>query len=137
MLLYATLTFSVAAVGGIFLAYRVLNGELAPWAVSLLHAGLGAAGLVMTAMAVLAGAGGPVMGPMTLATLLIAALGGFYLASIHLKKRVASSGLVITHATVAITGFLFLIGIAFLFETMTWSMYSDVNNLKGVLPKSN
>jgi len=136
MLLYATLTFTVAAIGGIYMAYRILNGELAPWAVSLLHAGLGAAGLVMTTLAVMAGAGGPVMGPMTLITLLIAALGGFYLASIHMRKRVASSGWIITHATVAITGVLFLIGIAFLFETLTHSLHSDVNNLKGVLQKS-
>ncbi len=135
MLLYATLIFTVAAIGGFYMAYRIMNGELAPWAVSLLHAGLGAAGLVLTALAVMAGAGGPVMGPMTLVTLLIAALGGFYLASVHMKKRVASLGVVITHATVAITGVLFLIGIAFLFDTLTHSLHSDVNNLKGALQK--
>jgi hypothetical protein len=135
MLLYATLIFTVAAIGGTYMAYRILNGELAPWAVSLLHAGLGAVGLVFTALAVMAGAGGPVMGPMTLVTLLVAALGGFYLASLHKKKRLASSGLVITHATVAITGVLFLIGIAFLFDTLTHSLHSDVNNLKGALQK--
>jgi len=136
MLSYAIIIFAVAALGGLYMAYRILNGKLAPWAVSLLHAALGATGLVVTAMAVMAGAGGPVMGPMTFLTLLVAALGGFWLAAVHMKKQVASLGLVITHATVAITGVLFLVGITFLFEAMTESMKSDPNKLEGALQRN-
>ena len=137
MLNYAILLFLVAAVGGLVMAVRIINGQLAPWILSLLHAALGGAALVMTAMAVLAGAGGPVIGPMTLITLLIAALGGFWLAGIHMKKRVASMGLVITHASVAVTGVLFWIGMAFLFDAMPVSMTADPAKLEGVLPGSN
>ncbi len=129
MLLYAFLIFLISAVGGLFMAIRILNGQLAPWAVSLIHAALGAVGLGMTALAVLGGAGGPFLGPMTLLTLLTAALGGFWMAGLHLKKRLASSGLVILHACVAIMGVLFLLGIAFLFDTMTDSMTADPQHL--------
>ncbi len=45
LLLYAMLIFLVSAVGGIFMAYRILNGKLAPWLVSLVHLLLGATGL--------------------------------------------------------------------------------------------
>ena len=47
MLLYAILVFAVAAIGGLVLASSVLRGKLAPWAVSILHALLGATGLVL------------------------------------------------------------------------------------------
>ena len=47
MLLYAVLIFAVAAIGGLVLASSVLRGKLAPWAISVLHALLGASGLVL------------------------------------------------------------------------------------------
>lgn len=128
MLLYAILVFLVSAVGGVFMAYRILNGEFAPWAVSLLHLILGAAGLVLVLLAVLSGAGG-FLGQLTFATLLVAALGGFWLATVHLRKRVASSGLVILHACLGISGVLLLVGTAFLFAEMTTSMTADPNTL--------
>jgi len=128
MLLYAIVVFLIAAVGGVFMAHRILNGQLAPWAVSLIHLALGAAGLVLVLIAAIAGEGG-FLGWLTLATLLVAALGGFWLASIHLRKQVASSGIVILHACLGITGVLFLIGTAFLFAEMTTSMTADPNAL--------
>ena len=45
-----------------------------------------------------------------LVILVIAALGGFYLASIHLRGDVAKRSLVIIHAGAAIIGFLALLG---------------------------
>ncbi len=128
MLVYAILVFLVSAVGGVFMAYRILNGEFAPWAVSLLHLVLGGAGLVLVLLAVMAGEGG-FLGQLTFATLLVAALGGFWLAVVHLRKRVASSGLVILHACVAIAGVMMLVGTAFLFAEMTSSMTADPNTL--------
>ena len=47
MLRYALIVFLVAACGGLVLASFVLRGKLAPWAVSLLHALLGASGLLL------------------------------------------------------------------------------------------
>src|SRR3546814_12021685 len=85
MLVYAVIAFAIAAVGGLILAASVLRGQLAPWALSLVHAALGATGLVLTLVAVLGGAGGHA--PLALIILLVAALGGFFLASFHLRKR--------------------------------------------------
>src|SRR3546814_17113300 len=38
MLVYAVIAFAIAAVGGLILAASVLRGQLAPWALSLVHA---------------------------------------------------------------------------------------------------
>lgn len=110
MLTYAVVIFAVAAVGGLVLASSVLRGHLAPWPLSLLHAGLGAAGLVLLIFAILEGTGGVTV---PFAILAIAALGGFYLASLHLKKAVAPRAVVLIHAGVAVIGFLLLAGGAF------------------------
>ncbi len=112
MLTYAVIVFAVAAVGGLFLALRVLGGSLAPWGLSLLHAGLGALGLVLVLLGILNGAGGGLVMP-ALVILVIAALGGFYLASIHLKGEVAPKGTVMVHAGAAVVGFLLLAGSVF------------------------
>lgn len=111
MLTYAVVVFAVAAVGGLVLASSVLRGKLAPWPLSLLHAGLGAAGLVLVLLTVMSGAGGNIM--TALIILVVAALGGFYLASLHLKNQVAPKGVVIIHAGAAVAGFLLLAGTVF------------------------
>ena len=53
MLKYALLVFLVVALGGLFMATFVLRGKLAPWAVSVLHAFLGATGLVLLPVPIL------------------------------------------------------------------------------------
>ncbi|WP_242524928.1 hypothetical protein [Lysobacter changpingensis] len=108
MLIYALCIFAIAALGGLVLAASVLRGRLAPWAISLLHALLGASGLVLLVVVVLQGsAAGRVTAALGL--LVLAALGGFYLASIHLRKKVAPKGVVFLHAGVAMVGFLTLL----------------------------
>ena len=57
MLKIAVLIFAIGAVGGLIMAMRVLRGQLAPWALSLLHAALGATGLVLTAIVAFGGSG--------------------------------------------------------------------------------
>jgi len=111
MLSYAVIVFAIAAVGGLVLASSVLRGRLAPWPLSLLHAALGATGLVLVLLSVLGGTGGYVLGALVI--LVIAALGGFYLASVHLKKEVAPRGVVVVHAGAAVTGFLLLAAATF------------------------
>ena len=111
MLDYALIIFAIAAVGGLVLAAHVLRDKFAPWALSLLHALLGAAGLVLlivmlvqgsTAQRVLVG----------FFLLLIAALGGFFLASFHLRKALPPKGVVVLHALLAVAGFVTLAGTA-------------------------
>ena len=88
MLTYALIVFAVAALGGLVLASSVLRGKLAPWALSILHALLGATGLVLLLLGVMGGSGAG-RAVAALGLLVVAALGGFYLASIHARKAVA------------------------------------------------
>src|SRR5881394_2069263 len=99
MLNIAAVVFAIAALGGIVLAAHVLRGRFAPWALSLLHAALGAAGLVL----VLGGARGNAA--LALGLLVLAALGGFLLASFHYRKQLPPKAIVVVHAVVAVAGF--------------------------------
>ena len=111
MLNYALLVFAIAAVGGLVLAAHVLRGKFAPWALSLLHALLGATGLVLLiAMLVQGSAPQRVLAGFVL--LLVAALGGFFLASFHLRKQLPPKTVVAIHAGIAVAGFLTLLSLA-------------------------
>lgn len=57
MLTYLIMVLAIAAVGGVVLAAKVLSGQLAPWPLSIIHALLGATGLIMLIMMVLEGSG--------------------------------------------------------------------------------
>ena len=111
MLTYAVIVFAVAALGGLVLASYVLQGRLAPWALSLLHAGLGAIGLLLVIYAAITTTGISHAAMIALVILVVAALGGFYLASIHLRNQVAPRSVVFIHAGVAVIGFLTLLGV--------------------------
>lgn len=108
MLTYALIIFAIAAAGGLVLASSVLRGKLAPWAISILHALLGATGLALLIATVLQGVA-PARATAALGILVVAALGGFYLASIHLRGKVAPKAVVFVHAGVAVAGFLTLL----------------------------
>ena len=114
MLKIAILIFAIGAVGGLILANSVLRGRMASWALSLLHMGLGATGLVLTAIVVLGGGSGVRgMVPIALLILVVAALGGFYLASYHVRKTTPPSTVVVVHAGAAVIGFLLLCAATF------------------------
>ncbi|MBF6024424.1 hypothetical protein [Lysobacter niastensis] len=108
MLTTALLVFAIAALGGLVLASHVLRGRLAPWAISIAHALLGASGLVLLILIALQG-GAPARVTAALGILVLAALGGFYLASIHLRGKIAPKAVVFVHAGVAVVGFLTLL----------------------------
>ena len=108
MLTTALIVFAIAAMGGLFMASRVLRGHLAPWAISILHALLGASGLILLILTIVQG-GASARVTAALAILILAALGGFFLASIHLRGRVAPKAVVFVHAGVAVAGFLTLL----------------------------
>jgi FtsH-binding integral membrane protein len=111
MLQIAILVFAVGAVGGLVLANSVLRGRLASWALSLLHAALGATGLVLTAIVVLGGSTDLAkIVPTALIILVVAALAGFFLASYHARKISPPRGAVFTHAAIAVVGFVLLAG---------------------------
>ena len=103
MLSLAVIVFAIAAVGGLILALHVLRDRFAPWSLSILHALLGATGLVLGLLAVVGDEGGSlILG--SLLVLVVAALGGFFVASFHLRKRLPPKAIVILHALLAIVG---------------------------------
>jgi hypothetical protein len=110
MTTYALLVFALAAVVGLVLASRVLRAQFAPWALSLLHAALGATGLILLVVMLLKGSP-PQRMTVAFVLLLIAALGGFLLASFHLRQKLPPKGVVFVHAGVAIAGFLTLLSL--------------------------
>jgi hypothetical protein len=103
MLNIAAVVFAVAALGGIVLAFHVLRRRFAPWALSLLHAALGATGIVLVLVVVINGARGNTA--LALALFVVAALGGFLLASFHYRKQLPPAAIVLVHAVVALAGF--------------------------------
>jgi len=116
MLNIAVLVFAIGAIGGLVLANSVLRGKLPSWALSLLHAALGATGLVLTGIVVLDPNGGAAKTvSIALLILVVAALAGFFLASYHARKASPPRAAVIAHAGVAVIGFLLLVGGAFHF----------------------
>ncbi len=110
MITAAIIIFAIAALGGLILASHVLRNKFAPWALSLLHALLGAVGLILLIVALVQGVTSqPVLTAFIL--LLIAALGGFFLVSIHARKQLPPKAVVIVHAAVAVIGFLVLLSV--------------------------
>lgn len=110
MLNYAIILFAIGALGGLILASSLLRGKFAPWALSLGHALLGAAGLVVLIIMLVQGSTGSRL-VAALALLVVAALGGFFLASLHLRQKIPARGLVIGHAGIAVIGFLTLLSL--------------------------
>lgn len=112
MLEIATGVFAVAAIGGLVMALRIFKGQLAPWALSIAHALLGATGLVLLILVIMQTAAGPLVG-WALGLLVVAAAGGFFLAWLHGRGRLAPRAVVGVHAGLAVTGFLVLLTVLF------------------------
>ncbi len=110
MINYALVIFAIAAVGGVILASHVLRNKFAPWLLSLLHAVLGAIGLILLIVLLIQGPASAQI-PIGFVLLLLAALGGFFLASFHVRKKLPPKAVVIVHAAVAVIGFLTLLSV--------------------------
>ena len=105
----ALVLFALAAVGGVILAViRFRGAPYPPLALALLHGAAAAAGLVALLVAVAPG-GAPSSATAALVIFLIAALGGFYLFSHHLRKIALPTWLVVVHALVAVAGLIVLL----------------------------
>lgn len=105
MLNYAVIVFALAAVGGLVLAGHILRDKLAPWILSIAHAALGATGLLLL-IALLVQGNAPQQVLIGFVLLLVTALGGFFLASFHARKRLPPKVIVAIHAGLAVLGFL-------------------------------
>lgn len=107
-LITAAILFAIGALGGLFMAVRSFTGQSIPVPVAVLHGILGAAGLVLLLVGVLAGMGGGTA-RIALAILVVAALGGFFLLSFHIRKQRHPKAVIVIHALVAVVGFLTLL----------------------------
>ena len=94
------------------MATKVLRGKQAPWFLSIVHALLGATSLILLTIAAI-DSDWPGRLSASLALLVITALGGFFLASYHLRGSMPAKGIVLIHAGVAIIGFLSLLTVFF------------------------
>ena len=105
---YPLLAFAFTAVIGLILASRVLRGKIVPWAYSLSHALLGATGLCLLLALVLTQVNVPNIVFVALGVLLVAAAGGFFLATFHLRGKIPPKAFVFAHASLAVIGFVIL-----------------------------
>lgn len=110
MLNYAILIFVITAIGGLILAAHVLRGKFAPWAVSIIHALLGASGIVTLIVMVYQG-DAPQRVAAALGLFVCTALLGFFLVSFHLRRKLPPKAVVFIHAGLAITAFLTLLSV--------------------------
>ena len=95
--------FLVAAIGGLFMAYKIFKNEKPPFFISGVHGLLAAVGLGLLVFTQYAGTDST---PIRFGTsvLVLAALGGFFLLSFHLRKKPHPKPVVILHAALAVSG---------------------------------
>lgn len=99
----AVLLFLLAAVGGLYMAAHIFKGEFPPVFVAVAHGALAATALVLVILAALKPEAAPLV-KYGAGILFLAALGGFFLASFHLRRVAHPRGVVVIHALVAVTG---------------------------------
>lgn len=99
----ALVLFLAAALGGLFMAVRIFGDRKPPAAVAVIHGLAAAAGLVLLGKVWLDGqATSPMLA--ALLVLLVAALGGFFLLSFHLRDKPHPKTVVALHAVLAVAG---------------------------------
>src|SRR5262245_38114005 len=98
-----------AALFGIYMAARIFRNALPPWGAVILHGLLAALGLLALLYAVFTGAqsAAVIVGAVSI---VIAALGGFFMFSYQLRKAAPPKGIVIVHALLAVIGVAALLG---------------------------
>ena len=103
--------FAIAALGGLLMALMVFKGRDRPpsW-LAMLHGFLGAAGLTLLVWATTMGGGVPSLVNIGLVILLLAALGGAYMAlKFHVKMLPLPKTIVLGHGALAVVGFVLVL----------------------------
>jgi hypothetical protein len=106
-LVLACILFAVTALGGATLLTLRLRGGNPPLGLAAVHGLAAAASLVTLVIAVVGGAGGLAVWALVLFG--VAAIGGFFLLSIHLRQRLLPVGVIFVHGTIAFAGFVCLL----------------------------
>lgn len=109
MLGVAAILFAIAAVGGLTMAYiHFKQDKNPPGALAALHGVLAATALVILLWGVVQmHASGMLV--WALGLFVVAALGGFFLVSFHLRRQRLPSPVIVIHALVAVLAFLLLL----------------------------
>ncbi|MFL6228451.1 MAG: hypothetical protein ACJ741_06695 [Pyrinomonadaceae bacterium] len=111
----AAILFAVAALGGLAMAAMRLSGrELPPMGLAIVHGLFAASGLVALIVA-LVGHGFTLVPTLALLGFLGAALGGFYLFSLHLRRQALPVSAVVGHGLFAVASFVVLLAAIFYF----------------------
>ncbi len=111
MLTTAIVLFLAAAIGGIVMTTQVFGGRTPAVGIAVAHGAAAAAGLVLLIWIALTGAPGTLL-TAGLVVLLIAALGGFFLLSFHVRQRPHPKAVVVVHALAAVGGVVLLVAAA-------------------------
>lgn len=105
MLMYSIILFALAALIGLYMASRVFGDALPPVGAAVFHGLFGASGLLLLLYtAFLTTTPQPQMVTWAAIVLVIAALGGFVVASSHMRGKVPPKALVAIHALAAVIG---------------------------------
>ena len=105
----AAVLFAIAALGGAVMAFMRLSGrELPPMALAIVHGLFAASGLIALLVAVI-GANASTETQIALGGFVVAALGGFYLFSYHLRGKALPVPVVLIHGVVAVISFILLL----------------------------
>ena len=103
MLNIAIVIFLVAALGGLFMATQIFRDRKPAMAIALLHGPLAAVGILLVFWLWMQSQASLVVS-IALGALVIAALGGFFLFSFHLRDKPHPKAVVVLHALLAVTG---------------------------------
>ncbi|HET7627280.1 MAG TPA: hypothetical protein VFK44_02725 [Bacillales bacterium] len=108
MLIASLILFAAAAVGGLILAVRHFKQKELPMPLAVIHGLAAAIALVLLIFVVFAGSGNGFT-VVALVLFIVAAVFGFLLFSLHLRKQKLKTGLLSSHAIVAVAAFLLLL----------------------------
>ena len=103
MLTVAIVLFLAAALGGLVMAARIFKGAMPPTLLAIGHGGLAATALVLALLVAIAPGSAPLI-RYGVAALVLAALGGFFLLSFHLRNKPHPKSVVVVHALLAVAG---------------------------------
>ena len=105
----AAILFAVAALGGLAIAVMRFSGrEVPPMGLAIVHGLVAAAGLLALIFAIV-GHSGLMAGTVALIGFVVAALGGFFLFSYHLRNQALPIPVVVIHGLVAVISFVILL----------------------------
>lgn len=100
--------FAAAAVAGAVLLMMGRGEKRVPMGLALLHGALAATGLVLLGIPVMQGSAGG-LATVSLVVFVLAALGGFVLFGLYLRKGAFPFSLGLVHGLAAVTGFVLLL----------------------------